>query len=254
MIPAPPNSHPTLHQEHLKVSQRESTLGNEQPKIKNSGELTHDEQSFILDTTLKAKHRSEASILSFIDSFIRCKNIAQASSEAGIHASLGYRYRHTKDIALAIQKLIDRSAIKYGFDASEIIERTKEMVDFDPISVQNPDGTFKSNFHDIPPEARRNIKKLKARNLWGETEDMNGVKSKIIIGEIIEYEFYDKLKAIDLVGKEKDLFKTTTKVEHTVSADMASILLEATKRGAQASLAFKQVREIEGEVVNGTDT
>lgn len=217
---------------------------------KQSGELEVNEYQFILDTTLKSKNRSDATILAYIDCFIRSKNNQQASAECKINPSVGYRIRHLSDVDLAIRKLIDRSAVKYGFDASEIMERTKEMVDFDPIAVQNPDGSFKSNFHDIEPEARRNIKKLKVKNLWGETEDMNGMKSKIIIGEVIEYEFYDKQKAIELVGKEKDMFKTTTKVEHTVSKDMASILLEASQRGARASLETgKRVVEIQGEVV-----
>lgn len=232
-------------------------LGSEEPKetvkevIERNGVLTDNEFGFILDTTLRAKHRDEASVLTFIDSFIRCKNIAQASSEAGVHTSVGYKYRHQKDIALAIQKLTDRSAIKYGFDASEIIERTKEMVDFDPISMQNPDGSYKSNMHDIEPAARRNIKKLEVFNRYAESEDLNGVKTKIIIGEVIKYEFYDKLKAIDLVGKEKELFKTTTKVEHTISNDMASILLESARRGSAASNEFKKVIQVEGRVIDG---
>lgn len=215
--------------------------------IKENGELTENESEFILDTTLKEKHRTDSKVLSFIDYFIRCKNISQSSAECGVHASVGYKWRHQKDISLAIQKLIDRSSIKFGFDASEIVERTKEMVDFDPIQMQNADGTFKSNMHDIAPEARRNLKKLRVKNMWGESEDINGVKTRIIIGEIIEYEFYDKLKAIDLIGKEKDLFKQTTKVEHTISADMASILLESVKRGERASLDFKNIIEVKNE-------
>jgi len=214
------------------------------------GSLTDNEYDFILETTLKSKHREDPSVIMFIESFVRCKNIQQASAEAGIARSLGAQYRYRKDIALAIQKLIDKSIIKYGFDASELIERTKEMVDFDPIMLQNPDGTFKSNLYDVSPEARRSLKKLKVKNLWG--EDLNG--HKIIIGEVIEYEFYDKQKAIEMVGREKDLFKTTTKVEHTISNDMASILLESAKRGAQASLVHKAPIEVEGRVIHETDT
>jgi len=200
------------------------------PVVKSDGKLTENESSFILNDCLKPKHRKDATVLAFIDSFIKCKSIAQASEECNIHKSLGYQYRHRKDIANAIQKLIDKSAVKHGFDASEIIERVKEFVDFDPISVQNPDGTYKSNLHDVDPEARRSIKKLKVKNLYKQTEDMNGMKKKIIIGEVIEYEFYDKLKASELVGKEKELFKNVTKVEHGITKDMASILLDSAKR------------------------
>jgi len=199
----------------------------------NSGELTTDESSFILDATLKAKHRKDASVIAFIDAFVACKSISQASVEAGIHPRDGYKIRHRRDVSLAIQKLIDKSAIKYGFDNSEIFERVKEVVEFDPIMVQNPDGTFKSNMHDIPPEARRNIKKMKVKNLYKQVEDINGMKEKLIVGELIEYEFYDKLKASELVGKEKEMFKNTTKVEHTVTKDMASILLESARRAEE---------------------
>lgn len=199
------------------------------------GELTLNESTFILDTTLSKAHRKEPSIITFIDNFIRSKSIAQASEESGIHRSLGYKYRHFKDVALAIQRLIDKSSIKHGFDSSEIIERVKELVDFDPIDMMNADGTFKSNMHDIAPEARRCLKKLKVKNLFEQVEDINGIKSKIIIGEVIEYEFYDKLKASELVGREKEIFKTTTRVEHAVTKDMATILLESKARADKAS-------------------
>lgn len=217
------------------------------PTLVDSGELTENEYDFILSSTLSKKHRVDSVTLQFIDNFIRCKNIAQASAECGIAASLGYRIRHYADVSTAIQKLIEKSSIKYGFDASEIMERTKEIVDFDPIMLQNADGTFKTNLHDIAPEARRNLKKLKVKNLFNQDEDINGIKSKIIIGEVIEYEFYDKMKAIDLAGKEKDMFKTTTKVEHTVSKDMARILLESVKRGenAKEKLSKPDVQVIE---------
>ena len=216
------------------------------PPSKKSGELTEDEYGFILDTTLRDKNRKDASVIAFIDSFVRCKSIAQAAAESGLHRKLGYNIRHRKDVALAIQKLIDKSAVKYGFDNSEIFERVKEVVEFDPIMIQNPDGSFKSNMHDIEPEARRNIKKLKVKNIYQQIEDINGMKSKIIVGEVIEYEFYDKLKASELVGKEKEMFKNTTKVEHTLTKDMQSILLASTQR------ADKAIEDLSGDVVQLT--
>ncbi len=216
------------------------------PSTKEKGELTENEYGFILDATLKSKHRRDASVIAFIDSFIACKSIQQASAEAGIHRKIGYAIRHRKDVANAIQKLIDKSTVKYGFDNSEIFERVKEVVEFDPIMVQNPDGTFKSNMHDIEPEARRNIKKLKVKNLYNQEKDINGMLGqKIIIGEVIEYEFYDKLKASELVGKEKEMFKNTTKVEHGVTKDMASILLDSAKRADVRS----RPREIENVLI-----
>lgn len=203
------------------------------PGHKASGELTDNESNFIMQDCLKKEHLDDHKVLEFIENFVRCKSIPQASAECGIHAAIGYKWRHRVDIANCISKIIAKSAVNHGFDASELLERTKEIVDVDPIHLQNPDGSFKSNLHDIPPEVRRSLKKLKVRNLWGDNTDMNGMKKKIIIGEIIEYEFYDKIKAVELVGREKQMFKTTTKVEHGVTKDMASILLDSAKRAQQ---------------------
>lgn len=215
-------------------------------KIEDSGELSENEYGFILDSTLKEKHRKDSVVIAFIDSFIACKSISQASSEAGIHKTVGYSIRHRKDVANAIQKLIDKSTVKYGFDNSEVMERVKEVVDFDPIDMQNPDGSFKTNLYDIPPEARRCLKKLKVKNIFNQVEDLNGMKSKIIIGEIIEYEFYDKLKASELVGKEKEMFKNTTKIEHGLTKDMANVLLASVNR------ADKAIENIEKDIIDVT--
>ena len=202
-------------------------------KYDEDGELTDNESSFILDDCLKPAHRKDPLVIAFIDAFVKCKSINQASEECGIHKAIGFKWRNRKDISNCIQKMTDKSAIKYGFDNSEIMERGKEVVDFDPISIQNPDGTFKSNMHDIEPEARRCIRKMKVKNLFNQVEDLNGIKTKVIIGEVIEYEFYDKGKFIELVGKEKEMFKNTTKVEHTVTKDMASLLLASVDRATQ---------------------
>ena len=237
-VPVPPNSVPVPSAEEERVSVPSA-------EEEREGLLTRDESSFILDAELSKKRRGDPIILAFIESFVRCKNIAQASAEAGINKALGYKIRHYLDVSNAINKLTERSAVKYGFDASEVIERTKEMVDFDPIVLYNRDGTFKNNMYDIPPEARRNIKKMKCKNIWAEQEDINGMKKKIIVGEMIEYEFYDKQKAIELVGKEKELFKNTTKIVHDVTDNMADILLASASRGKTESVTFNNKPVVE---------
>jgi len=200
--------------------------------------ITENESDFILTTSLKAADRNNPTILAYIASFVRCKNNRQASAEAGIDSTEGYKLRMRVDVSDAIRRLIDKSVSKHGFDASEIVERVKEVIDFDPIELQNPDGTFKREMAAIAPEARRALKKLKVKNIWGDHEDLNGIERKIIIGEIIEYEFADKLKSAELLGREKETFKSVTKVEHGVSKDMANLLLESRRRGEQASEKF----------------
>lgn len=203
-------------------------MGNEQ------GKLNEDETQYILRTTLLAEHREDPNVLRFIAAYMRCRDAGQAAREAGLTTQSGRNLRSRPDIHLAIERLTQKSVMKYGYDASEVIEKVKEAVTFDPIELENPDGSYKKHLKDIAPEARRNLKKLRVKNLY-ET-DPNGMK--VLVGEIIEYEFYDKLKAAELLGREKDIFKETKKVEHDVTANMASVLLESATRGAERAQAI----------------
>ena len=201
------------------------------PEVKTpKGELNENEIDYILTTCLKPRNRKNMKLLSFIESFVRYKSIPQACEESGATPKQGYRWRHSKDIANCIQSIMDKSFVKYGMDATEIFERVKEVIDFDPIHIQNQNGTYRSNLHEIPPETRRCLKSLKAKNIYEQVQDINGMDKQIITGQLIEYTFYDKLKASELAGKEKEMFKNTTKVEHTVTKDMAKLLLDSSKR------------------------
>lgn len=197
------------------------------PEIKAAGEkLTETEVEMILRTSLLPHHREDANILKFIASYIRCRDAKQAAKEAGLHPVGGANLRNRVDIHLAITRLTEKAVMKYGFDASEMVERAKEIATFDPIELENEDGSFKTNMKDISPESRRAIKKFKAKNLY--ENDPNGMK--VLVGQIIEVEMYDKLRGIELLGREKDIFKETKKVEHDVTGRMADLLLESKKR------------------------
>lgn len=198
------------------------------------GKLSEDETHFILQSSLLAEHREDPNVLRFIANYLRCRDAKQAAKEAGLTWQAGVNLRARPDIHLAITRLTEKSVMKYGFDATEVVERVKEIAGFDPIELENPDGSFKKHLKDIAPEARRVIKKLKVKNLF-ET-DPNGMK--VLVGEIIEYEFWDKMKGVELLGREKDLFKETRKVEHDVTANMASVLLESAQRGSARAEAI----------------
>ena len=217
--------------------------------IEKSAELERDEASYILDTALKPKQRKNPQVIIFIESFIMCRSISQAGDEAGVNPKAAYLWRHNKNIANAIQKLTDLSSIKYGFDQTEIFERVKEVVTFDPIDLQRPDGTFKTNMHEIPPESRRVLKEMVVKNLYNQVEDLNGMDKQIITGQLITYKFYDKLKAAELTGREKEMFKTTNKVEHSVTGDMAQILLASVSR-ADKRLIDVEVAPTQVEVID----
>lgn len=208
---------------------------NAKPDVKPSGKLTEDETTFILRTNLHPEHYCDPFVIRFISAYMRCRDTRQASQEAGMAANAGSNLLRREDIYRAVCALSEKSAQKYGFDASEVIERVKEVSSVDPIEFVNPDGTCKA-LHEIRPEARRAIKKFKARNEYG--KDPNGMQ--VVTGQIIEIELWDKMKAHELLGREVDVFKETKRVEHDVTGNMASVLLGAAERGQQRLLSAQE--------------
>lgn len=198
-----------------------------------SGKLDDDEVSIILKMTLRPEHREDPNILRFISSYLGCRDTAQAARDAGLQAQSGRHLRNRPDIWACIVKLTEKSVSKFGFDASEVVQKFKEVMDFDPIDLYHPDGRIKE-LSELPPEARRCIKKFKAKNIF--EDDANGMPR--MVGRLIEYEFYDKMRAGELLGREKDLFVEKKKVEHDVTNDMASLLLESARRADERQVAL----------------
>lgn len=197
---------------------------------RDSTVMSGDEINFILRTTLLPEHHEDPNVLLFIRHYLDCRDPGQAAKLAGLHPASGKKLRSRPDIHNCITKLTERVLNKYGFDAAEVVEKVKEIAFFDPADLEREDGSFIKHLREMPPEVRRNIKKLKVKNFF-ET-DPNGMKVKA--GEILEYEFYDKTKHLELLGREKELFKETKKVEHGLTENMASLLLESKKRGDDA--------------------
>lgn len=201
--------------------------------IDTSTAVEVDEVTFILDTTLLPHHATDPKVVTFISRYLLCRHTAQAARESGLAAADGRYLIQRPDIYTAIRKITDRAIMKHGYDAGEVIERVKEMSDVDPGDLQDPaTGEIVENLHRLPVATRRAIKKFKAKNIY-ET-DPNGIPR--VVGKMIEVEFHDKMRANELLGREKDLFVEKKKVEHGVSADMKSVLLDS-KRLAQEFIA-----------------
>lgn len=237
-IPVPPGA---LKPEPLPASEQ----------TKPDGRLTVDETHFIFASTLEPHHRSDPTIIAWIQSYIRCRSASQAAEEVGLDKRSGYNLRNRPDIHAAIVALTEKSLMKYGYDASEIVERVKEISQFDPIELERADGTWKKSFHEMRPEVRRVIKKLKVKNIY--ENDPNGMK--VLKGEVVEYEFYDKMEAHKLLAQEKEVFKPKTVVEHDVSKRMADVLLDSVTRGAEKAIEVtaRGVPEITGSVIDDAE-
>lgn len=199
-----------------------------------------EETLYILKQYLRKDQMDEPKLLRFILSYLGCRNVAQAAREADAPGRGSY-WRGRPEVHAAIEALTAKMVMKYGYDAGEVIERVKEIASIDPVAFENPDGSYKTHLSQVDPEVRRAIKKFTVKNMYG--EDANGMK--MVIGQLVSVELWDKLKSLELLGREKNIMKETKRVEHDVTTNMKDLLLESRSR-AEARIAGREVIEITG--------
>lgn len=243
-IPMPPLPQPTMSVEQQ--YEQDAIIGNSipQPTYRRVGdtleiktptileqEITISSHNSIYDqvisSTLKPEHATDPNILRFISNYAVCKDVKQAAKEAGLSAIDGRRLISYPDIYDCVSKIANMNARKYGYDAEEVVQKVKEVLEFDPVDLFNPaTGGYYEDLNDIPPETRRVIKKLNVMNVY--EKDPNGVITGIS-GKILKFEFWDKLKAAEMLGSEKDVFTKKVEVKHDVGVNMRETLLGRIK-------------------------
>lgn len=194
----------------------------------------------IIRQTLKPIHATDPKVLMFIANYNMCKDVKQAAKLSGLTAWDGKNLIQRPDIYECVQKIAAAGARKFGYDAEEVVAKVKEVIEFDPADLVDPNtNSFYEDISLMPPEARRVIKKLTVQNIYD--KDDNG----IIIGvhsKILKFEFWDKLKAAELLGGEKDIFKKQVKIEHDVGVNMKETLLGRLEAAEERkALAAKDV-------------
>lgn len=220
----------------------------DKPEEEVDPRMKDDQVLQILQRTLRIDQLNNPQIIKFILAWTVTRSNPDAAEAAGFKRGTGSYWRGRPEIHKAIEEITAIAVVKHGYDASEMIERAKEIAGCDPLEMQNPDGSYKNRLSDVKPEVRRAIKKLKVKNLYG--QDANGMA--IVIGQIIDYEFWDKLKGIELLGSEKNIFKKTTVVQHDVTENMSSFLLESGRRADErkALMSSREVEDATGENSN----
>lgn len=206
--------------------------------------ITPDEVDFLLDKYLDTQNRQNPKVLRFIDEFLRSRSIQQASQYAGISYEAGKSLRLKRQISEAITAITKKINLKFGYEADEVVERAKEIMESNLADLQKPNGEFISNLKELPQGVQRAIKKLKVKNEY--ELDPNGMPT-FVKAVVMEIELWDKMKSLDLLGAEKDVFKKTTVVQHDVTQNMAETLLQsarlAEKVAAPIAVGYKEVKD-----------
>jgi hypothetical protein len=193
--------------------------------------------SIILSTTLWPQHREDPNILRFINAYLVSRDLRQVAAETGLSYRDCQSLKRRPDIYEAINKITDLALNKYGYDAHDVVQKVIEVANVDIAEFENADGTYKEKLSELSPETRRAVRKFKVKNCYD--TDPNGMR--VVSGRIIEVELWDKMKAVELLGREKNIFKENKKIEHSISDNMASVLLESRKRAEDRLLEMRDV-------------
>lgn len=212
-----------------------------------NGEVDEPTVDHILSAELKPVHYADPTIVKFIAAYIACRHVGQASRAVGIRPADGNSLLNRPDINRAVNKVSLASARKFGFDASEVLARANEIIQIDPADTIDDKGAV-IDIKLMSPETRRAIKSMKVKEVY--EMDANGMKVGAT-GRIVSIEFWDKMKSIELLGKQEGLFVDTIKVEHEIGKNAAALLLGAAERRALS--AAKPVTPLQIEARDVTD-
>lgn len=182
----------------------------------------------ILQNSLDEKHAIDPKVTKFLMAYIECRSVRDAAKIAGLTRDQGNRILNKKDVQAALALVHESAGRKAMFDGAEILERTNELAQANPMDVFNADGTVK-RFDEIPGPVARTIKKMTVREVW--EKDINGID--VMSGYIKTVEFYDKIKPLEMLGEYTGEFRRKLDVTHDIGGNLAEYLLESEKRAVR---------------------
>lgn len=163
----------------------------------------------------------------FCKEYIKDLNGAQAAIRAG------YSEETAKEIASEnltkpniksrIQELMEKRSSKVEVSAEMVLRELVHLATVDLSEAYNPDGTIKP-LQEIPEPIRRAIAGFE------QVEEFEGTgRDRVQVGYKKKIKFYDKTKALELIGKHLKLF--TDKVEHSGTVSFADLVVGSFNKG-----------------------
>ena len=152
-------------------------------------------------------------------------NATQAALRAGYSPatahSQGHRLLKNAKIRALLDAKLEQALAKVEARGDSVLGELAHIGFVDPIGLFCVDGTLK-HLEEMEPQLRRAIKSLKFTELF---DGASG--EKFVAGRVVDIQFWDKTKSLELLGKNQKLF--TDKVEHSVDASLADLLAMAMK-------------------------
>lgn len=143
----------------------------------------------------------ETFCLEYIKDFNATRAAIAAGSTIGSAAVLGYRLLRKDKILKRIEELTAGRNQRILLEGDEILGELKRIGDFDPRQIFEDNGTVKDP-KDWPIDLAKAISSIEVKEIFAKGGKLIGYTKKV--------KFWDKTKALELLGKNKKLFVEVT--------------------------------------------
>lgn len=158
----------------------------------------------------------------FLVDFNQTKAAQRAKFSAKSARNQGGRLMQNDEIVRRISELHAESLKAVNLDVRSILLELKRLAMCDLKEALNPiDGSLLP-INDIPEDVRKCIAGFQCEEIW---EGEKG--QRVQIGVVKKIKFWDKNKALELLGKHFKMF--TDKVEHSADSTLEAILTASRK-------------------------
>lgn len=158
----------------------------------------------------------------FCNEFLVDFNLTKAAARAGFSEksarTQGGRLMQNAVIAARVKELHAASLKSVNLDVQEILLELKRLAMCDLEQALNPiDGTLLP-INEIPVDVRKCIAGFHVEEIWEGKEGQ-----RVQIGVVKKIKFWDKNKALELLGKHFKMF--TDKVEHSADSTLEALIV-----------------------------
>jgi phage terminase small subunit len=167
----------------------------------------------------------------FIHEYTKDFNGTKAAIRAGYSRltadSQASRLLKKPKVRREIDANVERLALAGDVKPGDVLRELVAMANTDIRLAFDAEGRLLP-LHELPADIRRMISSVETEELWGTEPDGDGGMRKAQIGQVRKVRFWNKEKALELLGKHMRMF--IDRVEHSADDSFAEVLKKARER------------------------
>lgn len=163
-------------------------------------------------------------VVEYLKDLSPTKAAIRAGYAEGSAESKGYALLKVPKVREAIDDAIRRRSERVEIRTDDVLRELLRLATVDIGQAFDEQGRLKP-MHEMPADVRRAIASVETIELYG-----GDGRERVEIGQIRKIKFWDKTKALEMLGRHLKLF--TDRVEHSVSMTLEQLVLASGEKNA----------------------